>query len=166
MQVFFVLFMYLEIFLYYIFWNVIKSLLNKKILLSALSFAAILIILKIVEFSFFRYKFTLETYLGIMAVIFLIVGIYFGSKISRRKSVENTAQTYANLNTGIETDLSTRELEVLLNIADGLSNKEIADKLFVSLNTVKTHTANIYSKLGVKSRTQAISKAKSLNLIN
>ena len=64
-----------------------------------------------------------------------------------------------------EYGLSTRELDVLREIADGLSNQEIADKLFVSLNTVKTHIANIYSKLGVKRRTQAISKAKSLGLI-
>lgn len=147
----------------------IKSiLLNKKILFFAGSFAAILIVLKTTEFFFFHYKFSLETYLGIIAFIFLIVGIYFGSKVGNKNTIETKA-TDANstiLNQNIETDLSPRELEVLLNVANGLSNKEIAEKLFVSLNTIKTHTANIYSKFGVKSRTQAISKAKSLNLIN
>ncbi|MBS1492954.1 MAG: response regulator transcription factor [Bacteroidetes bacterium] len=108
-----------------------------------------------------------------IAVIFLILGIYFGSKLSNKKSkaipaleTNNNSLNSIKLNNGIETDLSTRELEVLLNITHGLSNKEIADKLFVSLNTIKTHTGNIYSKLGVKSRTQAVSKAKSLNLIS
>jgi NarL family two-component system response regulator LiaR len=146
---------------------VIKSiLLNKKILVFAGSFAAILIILKTIEFFFFHYKFTFETYLGIIATIFLTLGIYFGSKLGYKKVQSSSPQNSTTLNEGIETDLSLRELEVLLNISDGLTNQQIADKLFISLNTIKTHTANIYSKLGVKSRTQAISKAKSLNLIN
>lgn len=151
-----------------IFCNVIKSiLLNRRNLIFAGSFAAILIILKTIEFSFFHYKFTFETYLGIIAVIFLILGIYFGSKLGNKKAdIDTPTLNSTTLNKGIETDLSLRELEVLVSISDGLTNQQIADKLFVSLNTIKTHTANIYSKLGVKSRTQAISKAKSLNLIN
>ena len=145
----------------------IKSiLLNKKILVFAGSFAAILIILKTIEFFFFHYKFTFETYLGIIATIFLTLGIYFGSKLGYKKVPNSSPQNSTTLTEGIETDLSLRELEVLLNISDGLTNQQIADKLFISLNTIKTHTTNIYSKLGVKSRTQAISKAKSLNLIN
>ena len=158
-----------KFFLLCIFCKVIKSiLLNKKLLVFAGSFGAILIVLKTIEFSFFHYKFSLETYLGIIAFIFLVVGIYFGSKLGNKKNSEIKIQESNStiLNSSIETDLSTRELEVLLNVANGLSNKEIAEKLFVSLNTIKTHTANIYSKLGVKSRTQAISKAKSLKLIN
>lgn len=152
----------------------IKSILtNKKILITAVSFSALLILVKVLESFFFHYKFSFETYAGSIAVIFLILGIFFGSKLGNKKSnaqqiseSNNTALNLTSLNHGIETDLSTRELEVLLNITHGLSNQEIADKLFVSLNTIKTHTGNIYSKLGVKSRTQAVSKAKSLNLIN
>lgn len=152
----------------------IKSILtNKKILITAVSFSALLIIVKILESFFFHYRFSFETYAGIIAVIFLILGIYFGSKLGNKKSsIQDTpilnggSHNSININNGIETDLSARELEVLLNITHGLSNQEIADKLFVSLNTIKTHTGNIYSKLGVKSRTQAVSKAKSLNLIH
>lgn len=147
----------------------IKSiLLNKKLLVFAGSFGAILIVLKTIEFFFFHYKFSLETYLGIIAFIFLVVGIYFGSKLGNKKTIEAATPEISPtiINQNIETDLSSRELEVLLNISHGLSNKEIAEKLYISLNTIKTHTANIYSKLGVKSRTQAISKAKTLNLIN
>jgi len=61
--------------------------------------------------------------------------------------------------------LSARELEVLRLMADGLSNQEIATRLFVSLNTVKTHSANIFEKLDVRRRTQAVDKAKKLNII-
>jgi LuxR family maltose regulon positive regulatory protein len=66
---------------------------------------------------------------------------------------------------GLDEPLSEREHEVLENIADGLTNKQIADKLYVSLNTIRTHTKKIFSKLGVHSRTQAIAKAKELGLI-
>ena len=61
--------------------------------------------------------------------------------------------------------ISERELEVLYLIAAGLSNREIAEKLFISLNTVKTHTKNINSKLDVNSRTKAITRAKELALL-
>jgi LuxR family maltose regulon positive regulatory protein len=61
--------------------------------------------------------------------------------------------------------LSERELEVLQLVADGLSNREIADKLFISVGTVKTHTHNIYGKLGVSGRTQAVARARELKLL-
>ncbi len=61
--------------------------------------------------------------------------------------------------------LSARELEVLGLIAEGLSNREIAAKLYLSLNTVKVHSSNIYGKLGVNSRTQALAKAKTLGIL-
>ncbi|HOO10602.1 MAG TPA: response regulator transcription factor, partial [Cyclobacteriaceae bacterium] len=62
-------------------------------------------------------------------------------------------------------NISKRELEVLELMAQGLANQEIADKLFVSINTVKTHSSNLFSKLEVGRRTQAIKKAKGLGLI-
>ncbi len=61
--------------------------------------------------------------------------------------------------------LSQREIEVLGLMADGASNQEIADALFISLNTIKTHTSRLFEKLDVKRRTQAIEKAKRLNII-
>jgi NarL family two-component system response regulator LiaR len=65
----------------------------------------------------------------------------------------------------LQTGISKRELEVLTLMAQGLTNQEIADKLFVSLNTVKTHSSNLFLKLEVKRRTQAIERAKQLRLI-
>ena len=61
--------------------------------------------------------------------------------------------------------LSERELEVLTLIAEGLSNREIADKLFLSVGTVKWYTTHIFSKLGVQSRTQALVRARQLHLL-
>jgi LuxR family maltose regulon positive regulatory protein len=61
--------------------------------------------------------------------------------------------------------LSEREREVLLLVAEGLSNREIAQRLFLSLSTVKVHTYNIYGKLGVHSRTQAVAKARALGIL-
>lgn len=66
---------------------------------------------------------------------------------------------------GLIDPISERELEVLYLIAAGLSNREIADKLFISLNTVKTHTKNINSKLDVNSRIKAVARAKELGLL-
>ena len=62
-------------------------------------------------------------------------------------------------------DVSKREMEVLALIAEGLSNQEIAEKLFISESTIKTHVSNLFVKLDVKRRTQAVSKAKELNII-
>jgi NarL family two-component system response regulator LiaR len=62
-------------------------------------------------------------------------------------------------------DLSKREVEVLALMAEGYSNQEIAEKLFVSLNTIKTHTSRIFEKMDVKRRTQAVEMAKRLNII-
>jgi LuxR family maltose regulon positive regulatory protein len=61
--------------------------------------------------------------------------------------------------------LSERELEVLQLIAEGLSNPEIASRLYLSLNTVKVHSRNIYGKLGVHNRTQAVAKARALGVL-
>jgi LuxR family maltose regulon positive regulatory protein len=66
---------------------------------------------------------------------------------------------------GLAEPISERELEVLYLVAAGLSNREIAEKLFISLNTVKTHTKNINSKLNVNSRIKAVARAKELGLL-
>jgi len=62
--------------------------------------------------------------------------------------------------------LSEREVEVLEYIAAGLTNREIAERLYLSLNTVKVHTRNLYGKLGVNSRTQAVARARELGILD
>lgn len=104
----------------------------------------------------------LELYMGIIAILFLVLGLWFGKKnilIPQKTQIE---EQEFNQN---ELGISKREFDVLTLVSKGLSNQEIADTLFVSTNTIKTHTSNIFEKLEVKNRTQAIIKAKNLGLI-
>ena len=100
----------------------------------------------------------MEVFGGVVAIIFLGLGLWLGFTWNQRKSLSKTNQ---DNNLG----LSARELDVLELLEKGFSNKEIADKLFVSLNTIKTHLAKIYQKLNVSRRTQAIQKARELGIL-
>ena len=106
--------------------------------------------------------------MGLLAVLFVVLGIWVGGKLTRRKTVAPTISSpeFQPKAAVLEKlGITPRELEVLIQIAQGLSNQEIAAKLFVSLNTVKTHTSNEFSKLGVQRRTQAIQRARDLGLL-
>ncbi len=100
----------------------------------------------------------MELFGGIIAVVFLGLGIWIGIIIYQKKSLSGQ---FANKKLG----LSKREIEVLELLAEGYSNQEIGDKLFVSLNTIKTHISSIYQKLNVQRRTQAIQRAQELKII-
>lgn len=123
--------------------------------------------------QFFKYKWMLvqhntEWYVGLVALIFSVVGIWAGIRFAGKKSVGGEpaiATTRPSAEVAAQLGLTPRELDVLALIADGCSNQEIADRLFVSLNTVKTHISNLLSKLDAERRTQAIQKAKTLGLI-
>lgn len=132
----------------------------RYVLFMGLLLAAGIVILKSLEYYYFAYKIAIDIYIGIISLIFLGLGIYLGIRFGRKRHL-----LAENLPMPENTGLSGREIEVLDNIARGYSNREIADRLFVSLNTVKTHTNNIYSKLNVKRRTQAIEIARKLNII-
>lgn len=140
---------------------------KRIVLLYAVALALLIWLLKWLEFRFLVRDLSLEIYLTILAVFFTALGIWAGLKLTRKKIVTITlGQDFilndAELN---KLGISKREHEVLEWMAKGLSNQEIADKLFVSLNTVKTHTSNLFLKLEVSRRTQAIQKAKQLRLI-
>jgi two-component system, NarL family, response regulator LiaR len=100
----------------------------------------------------------IELFGVVIGIIFLVVGIWLGMALVGKKSL---AGKHAESRLG----LSSRELEVLQLMASGLSNQQIADKLFVSTNTIKTHVASIFAKLVVDRRTQAIQKARELKII-
>lgn len=103
-----------------------------------------------------------EIYFLLIAVAFLALGIYIGARVVR--APENP-QFDGNPKALATLGISERELEVLREIASGLSNKEIAIRLSVSPNTVKTHVANLFEKLGARRRTDAINRARELGLI-
>lgn len=116
---------------------------------------------------------SLELYIAIIAIFFTVLGVWAGVKIiGRGKTVVKEIQVPVPASTFSlnETEMkklgiSPREYDVLELMSQGLSNQEIADKLFISLSTVKTHSANLYVKLDVKRRTQAVQRAKEMQLI-
>ncbi len=146
----------------------------KHTILYGVSLALVLFLLKWLEFRFIIIDHALEIYIGAIAVIFTALGIWLALKLSKpkvqtvvvEKEVYRTRTDFILNEKELELlGLSKRELEVLQLMSEGLSNQEIAGRLFVSLSTVKTHSVNLFEKLDVKRRTQAIEKAKRLSLI-
>lgn len=139
---------------------------KRTILLYSLALAALLFLLQWLQFGYIVRDLSLEFYLGVVAVVFTAVGIWAGLKLTRPKTKVVVQSNFTfNEEEYNRLGISKRELEVLELMAQGLSNQEIADKLFVSLNTIKTHSANLFIKLDAKRRTQAVQKAKELGLI-
>jgi len=141
---------------------------RKTIILYGISLALLVFVLKVLEYRYFIHDLSLEFYIGLIAVFFASLGAWVGFRLTRKKkNIVATPYGDFKLNEDIlkQTGISKREYEVLELIALGNSNQEIADKLFVSLNTVKTHSSNLFAKLDVKRRTQAIQRAKELRLL-
>jgi len=138
---------------------------KKTVFLYGVLLALLLVVLKVTEYNFYVKRLSFEFYIGLVAIFFTALGIWVGLKLTRRKIVVVHGEFTFNQVQQQERGISKRELEVLELMAQGLANQEIADKLFVSLNTVKTHSSNLFSKLEVNRRTQAIQKAKELSLI-
>jgi DNA-binding CsgD family transcriptional regulator len=150
---------------------------NKATIVYSISLAFLLFLLKWLELRFLIFHHSFEIYVGFIAVIFTALGIWLALKLSKPKieTVVVEKEVYvtspdsyrevpdASLITELE--LSKRELEILGLLAQGHSNQEIAAKLFVSLSTVKTHNQNLFEKLDVKRRIQAVEKARKLHLI-
>jgi len=138
--------------------------LKKSIFLIGVSLGLLLTFLRALDYFVLVHSFAFEYYAAAIAAIFLGMGIWAGYRLSYKK--HGQASHYISAPAAEAQGLSERELEVLLELTNGLSNKEIANKLFVSLNTVKTHISSIYLKLHVKRRTQAVSQAKGLKIIS
>jgi NarL family two-component system response regulator LiaR len=144
----------------------------KHIFLYGAALALLLLLLNWLEWKFIVMDRAIELYSGALAIVFTGLGIWLAIKLARPKwkTVIVEKEVYVKPGTINEKELarlglSARELEVLRLMAEGLSNQEIASRLFVSLNTIKTHSANIFEKLDVRRRTQAVDKAKKLNII-
>lgn len=132
-----------------------KQKIDRSYWIYGLVMGVVLILLEIIQYQTRIHDLKIELYGILIGGVFLALGTWIGVQIYHRRT------TKEKLNTDL-LNLSNREKEVLSLLAEGYSNQEIADKLFVSLNTTKTHVSNIYSKLGVSRRTQAVQKARSL----
>ena len=140
------------------------------IALYGLALAALVFVLKYIEYRYLVRELRVEVYVGVVAVLFTALGIWMGAKFleGRRKppaQVPATMPQRRDEEALRRSGISARELEVLELIAEGRSNQEIADKLFISLPTVKSHSSSLFGKLDVRRRTEAVHKAKSLGLI-
>jgi NarL family two-component system response regulator LiaR len=146
---------------------------KKHILIYGLCGGLLIAVLKLIEYRFLVVEHSIEIYGGLIALLFAGVGIWLGLKITGKKEVVVIKEVAVSadvpfaLNVGRLRDLGVtpREREILELIATGLSNREIAEKLFVSENTVKTHSSRLFDKLGAKRRTQAVQMGKELGLI-
>ena len=149
---------------------------NKLVIVYGASLACILLLLKWLEFRFVIIDHAFEVYIGAIALIFTSLGIWLAVKLAKPKThtvivekevyiTQPAAEFIPNEKALLQTGISKREWEVLALMAEGLSNQEIAARLFVSLNTIKTHSSNLFEKLDVKRRTQAIEKAKRMGIL-
>ncbi|HET9777244.1 MAG TPA: LuxR C-terminal-related transcriptional regulator [Gemmatimonadaceae bacterium] len=132
---------------------------------------ALIALLKVIEYRYLLVEHSLDIYGGIVAAIFSAVGIWLGLKLTRPRETVIVKEVlvpgpFARDDARLaELGITARELEILEAMAAGLSNREIAERLFVSENTVKTHTARVFGKLSARRRTQAVQRAKEARLI-
>jgi two-component system, NarL family, response regulator LiaR len=156
-----------------------KTFTIKYIFLYAVAIAVIILLLQWMQFRFLVIDHLTEVYVLCIAVLFTAIGIWIAKMLTRSGTniiketvvvekevmVYKTADSVPDKQMISELGISQREIEVLQLMAAGATNQEIADQLFLSLNTIKTHTSRIFEKLDVKRRTQAIEKARKLNII-
>ena len=148
---------------------------HKALFLYGICMALLLFLLKWLEIKYLIVDHAFEIYAGSIALIFTALGIWLALKLTRQKVktivvekeilVQKNGPFILNEKELENLGISKREHEVLQLMSEGLSNNEIAERMYVSLNTIKTHSSNLFVKLDVKRRTQAIEKGRKLQLI-
>jgi DNA-binding CsgD family transcriptional regulator len=145
----------------------------KRIVFYSLLGGLLITLLKVLEYQYFVRAYPGEVYGGVIALIFTAVGVWAGLRLRARKEVVIFQEVRVSsdgpfvLNAGKlkELGITPREHEILALIAEGLSNREIGERLFVSENTVKTHSSRLFDKMGVNRRVQAVQRGQELGLI-
>ena len=150
-----------------------KARLWRHIILFGLAGGIVITLLKWTEYRYLVVEHSIEIYGGLTAATFAAFGIWLGLWLNRKQIVLKEVHVpvpagkpfAVNSKKQEELEITPRELEILELIAKGMSNREIAEKLFVSENTVKTHSSRVFDKLGAKRRTQAVQLGKEFGLI-
>jgi len=146
---------------------------RKEVLIYGMLGGILIAGLKLIEYRWLVVEHSIEIYGGLVAAVFAGLGIWLGLRLTRNKNTIVVQKIEVPAPAMFERDqikleslaITPRELEILQLMADGMSNKEIAAHVFVSENTVKTHSSHVFDKLGVKRRTQAVQLARQLRLI-
>ena len=146
---------------------------RKHVLLYGLVCGVLIAALKAIEYRWLVMEYSVEIYGGLVAAVFATVGIWLGLKLTRHTETVVVREVFVAAPVIFVRDetkiaalgITPRELEILQLIAAGLSNKEIGERVFVSENTVKTHSRRVFDKLGARRRTQAVQLGKEFRLI-
>ncbi len=148
---------------------------KRPVLIYGIAGGLLIALLKFIEYRFLVVEHSLEIYGGLVAVIFAALGTWLGLKLTRPKEtiVVHEVRVPVPVSHPFRRDdgeverlgITPRELEILEAIAAGFSNREIAERLFVSENTVKTHSSRLFDKLGARRRTQVVQMAKERGII-
>ena len=134
---------------------------KKTVLVFGSLIVALLTLFQLSEYTVISGGSRVEYVIAGIAVLFFGIGLF----INRKKAVPPTPEKSVDMQRVTSLGISKREYEILQKIAQGLSNREIAEALFISESTIKTHTSNLFTKLDVKRRTQAVQKAQALNIL-
>ena len=146
---------------------------RKHVLLYGLLAGVLIAVLRLIEYRWLVVEHSVEIYGGLVAAVFASLGIWLGLRLTRRVETVVVREVMVTAPVNFERDqgklealgITPRELEILQLIAEGLSNREIAERVCVSENTVKTHSSRVFDKLGARRRTQAVQMGKEFRLI-
>jgi DNA-binding CsgD family transcriptional regulator len=146
---------------------------KRHVLIYGLIGGILIAVLKWTEYRFLVIEHSVEIYGGLTAATFAALGVWLGLKLTAKQEKIIIKEVPAPPAAAFTRDdkkredlgITPRELETLELIAQGMSNREIAEKLFVSENTVKTHSSRVFDKLGARRRTQAVQRGKELGLL-
>jgi two-component system, NarL family, response regulator LiaR len=156
---------------------IVPDLMKRHVLIYGLIGGILIAVLKWTEYRFLVVEHSIEIYGGLIAATFAVLGIWLGLKLTKQKVVVKEVPIVKEILVPAgrpfvrderrreDLGISRRELDILELIAQGLSNREIAEKLYVSENTVKTHSSRVFDKLGAKRRTQAVQLGKEFGLL-
>ena len=147
----------------------------RHIMFYGLAIATLIFGLKWLQWKFLIVDNAIDIYIGLIAIVFMMLGVWVASQLIKPKTqtvfvekeiiIHQTKKFILNQTELKRLNLTKREYQILKLLVQGDSNAEIADQLFLSLSTIKTHVSNLYAKINVKNRFQAITKAKRMEIV-